>query len=136
MCKVVYICSSSWLLALRTHDLSQAEKKITVVKPEQDSKMHNHFHSNRSKIVILSENSCHFVNLLRFDNSYYLLSLRYITWFISQQIKAWTNGVDLRQILLVLLLAASLLILLWIDKNVWSTNTFSGSTKLPKISAE
>ena len=30
----------------------------------------------QSKVVILSKNSCHFVNLLIFDNSYFLLSLR------------------------------------------------------------
>ena len=127
------ICSSFKLLADESRDLSQTENKITVVKVEPIQKMHNHFYSNRSKIVILSENSWHFVNLLRFDNNYFLLSLRYITWFISQQIKAWTNGVDQRQILLVLLLAASLLILLWIDKNIWSTNTFSGKAKLLQV---
>jgi hypothetical protein len=36
---VVYICSSSWLLAIRSRDLSQAEKKITVAKGEQIEKM-------------------------------------------------------------------------------------------------
>ena len=29
-------------------------------------------------LTILSENNCHFVNLLRFENSYFFLSLRYI----------------------------------------------------------
>ena len=36
--------------------LSQAEKKITVVKPDQNYVQF--FHSKRSKVVILSENSC------------------------------------------------------------------------------
>ena len=33
--EVVYICSSCWLLAHESRDLSQAEKKVTVVKPEE-----------------------------------------------------------------------------------------------------
>ena len=37
--EVVYICSSSWLLAVESRDLSPAEKKITVAKPEQIQKM-------------------------------------------------------------------------------------------------
>ena len=32
---MVYICSSSWLLADKSRDLSQAVKKITVAKVEQ-----------------------------------------------------------------------------------------------------
>ena len=36
----------------------------------------NYFHSNWSKIVIFSENSCHFFNLLSFGNNYFLLSFR------------------------------------------------------------
>ena len=32
------ICSTSWLLADRSHDLSQAEMKVTTVKPEQNNK--------------------------------------------------------------------------------------------------
>jgi hypothetical protein len=35
--QVVYICSSFWLFG--SHDLSQAEKKITVAKAEQILKM-------------------------------------------------------------------------------------------------
>jgi hypothetical protein len=40
--KVVYICESRWLLgfwSIRPRDLSQAEKKITVVKLEQIQRM-------------------------------------------------------------------------------------------------
>ena len=40
----------------------------------------SYFHSKWQLLTILSENSCHFVNLL---------SLRYITWFNSQQPKTW-----------------------------------------------
>ena len=35
---VVYICSSSWLLAGGSRDLSQAEKEVTVAKAEQIKK--------------------------------------------------------------------------------------------------
>ena len=52
----VSICSSFELLADESCDLSQAEKKITVVKVEQIHKM-TIFQTKRSKVVILSENS-------------------------------------------------------------------------------
>ena len=57
---VVYICSSSWLLAVRSRDLFQAEKEVTLAKPEQILKTDNYFCSILSKVVILIENSCHF----------------------------------------------------------------------------
>ena len=41
---VVYICSSSWLLAGGSRGLSQAEKKVTVAKAEQIKKKY-YFHS-------------------------------------------------------------------------------------------
>ena len=50
------ICSSFELFADKSCDLSQAEKKITVVKVEQIHKM-TIFQTKRSKVVILSENS-------------------------------------------------------------------------------
>ena len=74
--RMVYICSSFWLLAVGSRDLSQAEKKVTVVKPEQIYKMAIFSYSKWSKVVIFSENSCHFLNLLYFGNSYFLPSLR------------------------------------------------------------
>ena len=37
--QVVYICSSFWLLAVESRDLSQAEKKVIVVKREPIHKM-------------------------------------------------------------------------------------------------
>ena len=49
-CKVVYICVSSWLLANKSRDLSQAEKKITVVKPEQIQRMTINFTQNGQKL--------------------------------------------------------------------------------------
>ena len=55
-----------WLMNHVIH-LKLRTKYVTVVKIEPIQKMHNHFHSNRSKIVILSENSCHFVNLISFQ---------------------------------------------------------------------
>ena len=49
-------------LAVESRDLSQAEKKVTVVKPEQIFKMTIIFSQKGQKwsLVILSENSCHF----------------------------------------------------------------------------
>ena len=44
--KVVYICSSSLLLALESRDLSQAETKITVAKAEQILKITTIFTQN------------------------------------------------------------------------------------------
>ena len=59
------ICSSFELLADESRDLSQAEKKIHN-KVEQIHKT--------TAFDVLSENNCHFLNLLSFDNSYFLLS--------------------------------------------------------------
>ena len=56
-----------------------------------NSQNDNYFHSKWSKIVTLSENRCHFVNLLSFDNSYVLLSYRWITWSNSQLKSAGTH---------------------------------------------
>ena len=70
--KVAYISSSIWLLAIGSPDLSQAEKKVT----EQND---NYFHSKWSKVVILSKDSRHFLNLLSFGGTFFLLSLREIT---------------------------------------------------------
>ena len=36
---MVYICPSFWLLAVKSRDLSQDEKKTTVAKAEQVQKM-------------------------------------------------------------------------------------------------
>ena len=42
------------------------------------------FYSKWEPRTNLSENSCHFVNLLTFASSYFFLSLRKITWLNSQ----------------------------------------------------
>ena len=56
--------SSFWLLALGSRDLSQAEKEIIDCYTEQIHKMVlSYFHSKRQPMTILSEHSCHFVNL-------------------------------------------------------------------------
>ena len=62
------MCSKKKILALESRDLSLAEKEITACKAEQIHKMTTIFTKNGpgSKVVILSENSCHFVNLLSF----------------------------------------------------------------------
>ena len=48
---------------------------------------HMIFHSKWQPRTILSENSCHFVNLLSFARSSFFLSMRKITWLNSQQPK-------------------------------------------------
>ena len=49
---MVYICSSLLHLAPKSHDLSHAEKRITVVKAEQIRKI--------TLKIVLDEQSCHF----------------------------------------------------------------------------
>jgi hypothetical protein len=54
------MCSSLFLLALGSHDLSQAEKRMTIiVKSSKLNKLHTKL-SMMNKVVILSEKSCHF----------------------------------------------------------------------------
>ena len=48
--QTLFVCSSFELLADESHDLSQAEKKITVVKAEQILKMENIFTKNGQKL--------------------------------------------------------------------------------------
>ena len=47
----------------------------------------NYFHSKRQPRTTLSENNCHFVNLLSFASSPFFLSMRKITCLNSQQPK-------------------------------------------------
>ena len=51
-------------------------RKISVVKDEQIHKIK--IQSKRSKVVFLSENSCHIMNLLIFDNIYSQLELNHV----------------------------------------------------------
>ena len=46
-----------------------------------------YFHSKRQPRIVLSENICHFVNLLSFASSSFFLSMRKIMWLNSQQPK-------------------------------------------------
>ena len=48
-----------------------------------------------TQIVVLSENRCHFVNLLSFASSYIFLSLRKITWLNSQEFHLRTQNEEL-----------------------------------------
>ena len=97
--KVLYMCSSFWLLGVESRDFYHAEKERTACKAEQIHKMTiiftqngpikevqivYHLNSLRSYVVIVSENSCHFVNLPSFASSSFFLSLRKITWLNSQ----------------------------------------------------
>ena len=68
--KVLYMSSSFWVLGVESHDYSHAERE----KTEHTHKMTIIFTQNDNLRSILSENSCHFVNLL---NSF---SLSMKTW--------------------------------------------------------
>ena len=61
--------SSFGLLALGSRDLSQDEKEITSCKAEQINKMTTIFTLNSPMVVVLRQNSCHFVNFLSFASS-------------------------------------------------------------------
>jgi hypothetical protein len=65
-------------LKLRKKELPSKLSKFTKWQP---------FHLKRQHWTILSENSCHFVNLLNFASSCFFLSFRKITWVNSQQSK-------------------------------------------------
>ena len=71
------ICSSFWLLTDESRDLSQAEKKITVARAEQNKKNGNYFLLKWQLLTVLSENNCYFENLLSSSSSNSNLSLRY-----------------------------------------------------------
>ena len=58
--KVLYFCIGLWELSHLTRDLSQAEKKKMLLQAEQMHKMTS-VSLKMPKVVILSENSCHFV---------------------------------------------------------------------------
>ena len=69
--------SSFGLLGVESHDFSHAEKeRKNCLQSWANSQNDNYFHSNRQSRTILSENSCHFVNLLSFSSSSFFLSLR------------------------------------------------------------
>ena len=69
--------SSYWLLGVESSDFSQAEKERTARKAEQIRKITTVLAQNDN--LFLSENSCHFVNLLSFASSSFFLSIRKIT---------------------------------------------------------
>ena len=48
-------------------------------------------HSKWQLLTTLSKNHCYYVNLVRFDISYFLLSFRWIKWGKSQLPTAWTD---------------------------------------------
>ena len=74
---------SDFFLFLRSStcplDFSQDEKVRTACKPEQIYKMTTIFTQNGPRLLLLSENRCHFVNLLRFGSTSFFLNLRKIT---------------------------------------------------------
>ena len=54
------------LLAVESRDLSQAQKKVNVINPEQIHKIKSF------SLKILRKNSCHSLNFFIFGNSYFL----------------------------------------------------------------
>ena len=80
-CLLILGCSTCPLvLGVESRDFSQAEKERTACKTEQIHKMTTRYsHSKRQPRTILSDNSCHFVNLLTFESSSFFLSMTKIT---------------------------------------------------------
>ena len=60
------MCSSFWLLGVESRDFSHAEKERTACKAEQIHKLTTNFNKNGPRLLFLSENNCHFVNLFSF----------------------------------------------------------------------
>ena len=63
------MCSKKEILGVESCDFSQDEIEITACKAEQIHKMTTIFTKKWSLAVVLSENSCHFVNLLCLANN-------------------------------------------------------------------
>jgi hypothetical protein len=61
-------------LGVESPDFSHADKERTACKAEQIHKMTTIFTQKRQPRTILTENSCHFVNLLSFEISSFFLS--------------------------------------------------------------
>ena len=55
--------SDHWLLGVESRDFSHAEKERTACKAEQIHKMTTIFPQN---CCLLNENSCHFVNFVKY----------------------------------------------------------------------
>ena len=71
-----------------------------------NSQYDNYFHSKPHPRTILSGNSCHFMNLFSFANSFLFLRITKITWLNFQQLK--TRGhVEHLSVHAVVLLSAS-----------------------------
>jgi hypothetical protein len=69
---VLFFCVGFWEFSHLARDLSQTEKKTNFV-----TSWTNAYTSLKMvEVVILSENSCHFVSCLACNNSYFLLSMR------------------------------------------------------------
>ena len=72
---VLIFCVEFWELSHLTRDLSQAEKIFFLLQAEQMHKMTS-ISLKMVEVVILSENSGHFVSCSACNNSYFLLFLR------------------------------------------------------------
>jgi hypothetical protein len=69
-----------WLLGVESHDFFQGWERKNCLQSWANSQNDNYFISKREPRIILSENSCHFVNLLSFEGSSFFLSMRKIMW--------------------------------------------------------
>ena len=111
--RVLYMYSSYWLLGVESQDFSHADKERTACKDEQIHNMTIIFTENGPRLSFFNENSWHFVNFHSFASSFFLLSLRKITWFNSQQPKNRPHVEHLG-----LLLRCFLVLLLYIHRNM------------------
>ena len=78
--QVLYMSFNFWLLQVESRDFSQADqKKRTACKAEQIHKITPIYIQNGPWLSFLSENCCHFVNLLSFASTSFFLRSRKIT---------------------------------------------------------
>ena len=80
-CPLVFGC---WELS---HMIFLNMTKKELLASWANSQNDNYFHSKRQRRTILSENSCHFVDLFSFAINSFSLSMRKIMWLNSQQPK-------------------------------------------------
>jgi hypothetical protein len=69
MDNVLYMSSGFGLPGVESRDFSQAEKERTACKAEEIHKITTIFTQNGPRLSFLSDNVCHFVNLLCFASS-------------------------------------------------------------------
>ena len=101
---VLYMSSSFWLLGVDSCNFSHDEKERTACRADQIHKMTTIFTQNGPRLSFWMKSVSHFVNLLSFTSSYFILSLRKITWLNSQQPKTRGHVEHLRHNCLIYIL--------------------------------